>query len=160
DPGLVDSAETVAMLSEEHREVLSAMRRLPDRQREALVLRYYLDLNEEEIAAAMGISRGTVKSTTSRGLTALGRLLGESRLARPSARHWRTGSGQPPGRLAAPGRRRRCRRCGCRRASGPAGGSFPCPFPRAGGAEPRSGGADPRAGGAERGRGCWHRPPP
>jgi RNA polymerase sigma factor (sigma-70 family) len=53
----------------------SAIRRLPDRQREALVLRYYLDLSEEQIAAAMGISRGTVKSTASRALAALGRIL-------------------------------------------------------------------------------------
>lgn len=77
--GAADSAEAVALLSEEHREVLTAMRRLPERQREALVLRYYLDLSEEEMAAAMGISRGTVKSTTSRALTALGKILGESR---------------------------------------------------------------------------------
>ena len=40
------------------------------------MLRFYLDLSEPEIAAAMGISPGTVKSTTSRALAALGRLLG------------------------------------------------------------------------------------
>ncbi len=72
-----ESAESAALVSEEHREVLAAMRRLPDRQREALVLRYYLDLDEAEIARSMRISRGTVKSTTSRALTALGRILGE-----------------------------------------------------------------------------------
>jgi RNA polymerase sigma-70 factor (sigma-E family) len=76
DP-LAESAESAAMLSEEHREVLSGIRQLPDRQREALVLRYYLDLSEEQTATAMGISRGTVKSTTSRALVALGRILGE-----------------------------------------------------------------------------------
>jgi RNA polymerase sigma factor (sigma-70 family) len=65
------------LLSEEHREVLAAIRRLPDRQREAIVLRYYLELDEEEIARSMGISRGTVKSNTSRGLAALRRTLGE-----------------------------------------------------------------------------------
>jgi len=43
------------------------------------VLRYYLDLPEAEIAASMGIGRGTVKSTTSRALAALGRLLEGSR---------------------------------------------------------------------------------
>lgn len=74
-----ESAETLALVSEEHREVLLAMRRLPDRQREALVLRYYLDLGEEEMATAMGISRGTVKSTTSRALVALGKILGDAR---------------------------------------------------------------------------------
>ena len=70
-----DSAESAVLLSEEHRQVLLAIRRLPSRQREALVLRYYLDLNEGEIASSMRVSRGTVKSTTSRALAALGRLL-------------------------------------------------------------------------------------
>jgi RNA polymerase sigma-70 factor (sigma-E family) len=74
-----ESAEYVALVGEEHREVLAALRRLPRRQREALVLRFYLDLSEPEIAASMGISQGTVKSTTSRALAALGRLLGEDR---------------------------------------------------------------------------------
>ncbi len=61
------------------REVLAALRRLPPRQREVLVLRFYLDVPEAEIARSMGISRGTVKSATSRGLAALGRLLQEDR---------------------------------------------------------------------------------
>jgi RNA polymerase sigma-70 factor (sigma-E family) len=73
-----ESAESLALVSEEHREVLAGIRRLPDRQREALVLRYYLDLSEEQIAATMGVSRGTVKSTSSRALAALGRILEES----------------------------------------------------------------------------------
>jgi RNA polymerase sigma-70 factor (sigma-E family) len=72
-----ESAEARAMLSEEQRAVARAIRRLPDRQREALVLRYYLDLSEEEIARTMGISRGTVKSATSRALAAVGRMLKE-----------------------------------------------------------------------------------
>ena len=57
--------------------MLIALRRLPDRQREALILRYFLDLPEPEIATAMGISQGTVKSTTSRALAALARQLKE-----------------------------------------------------------------------------------
>ena len=69
------SAESAALLSEEYRQVLLAIRRLPSRQREVLVLRYYLDLDEGEIASAMRVSRGTVKSTTSRALAALGRIL-------------------------------------------------------------------------------------
>jgi RNA polymerase sigma-70 factor (sigma-E family) len=73
------SAEQAVLIGEEHAAVLAALRRLPDRQREALVLRYYLDLSEPEIAASMGIGRGTVKSTASRALAALGRLLEESR---------------------------------------------------------------------------------
>jgi RNA polymerase sigma factor (sigma-70 family) len=72
-----ESAESAALIGEEHRQVLEAVRRLPSRQREVLVLRFYLDLNEEEIARSMRISRGTVKSTTSRALAALGRILGE-----------------------------------------------------------------------------------
>ena len=72
-----ESAESAALVSEEHRQVLAAIRRLPSRQREALVLRYYMDLDEAEIALSMRVSRGTVKSTTSRALAALGRLLGE-----------------------------------------------------------------------------------
>jgi len=76
-PGESDSAEHEALLGEEQRQVLLAIRRLPARQREALVLRYYLDLDEGEIASSMRVSRGTVKSTTSRALAALGRLLGE-----------------------------------------------------------------------------------
>jgi RNA polymerase sigma-70 factor (sigma-E family) len=71
------SAESAVLLGEEHREVLAALRRLPDRQREALVLKFYLDLSEPQIAASMGISQGTVKSTTSRALAALGRQLRE-----------------------------------------------------------------------------------
>jgi len=72
-----ESAEAAALISEQHQQVLAAIRQLPSRQREALVLRFYLELDEEEIAASMRISRGTVKSTTSRGLVALGRILGE-----------------------------------------------------------------------------------
>lgn len=72
-----ESAEALALLSEQQRAVARAIRQLPDRQREALVLRYYLDMSEEQTAQAMGISRGTVKSATSRALAAVGRLLRE-----------------------------------------------------------------------------------
>jgi RNA polymerase sigma factor (sigma-70 family) len=72
-----ESAEARALLSEEQRTVAGALRRLPERQREALLLRYYLDLSEQEIAAAVGVSRGTVKSATSRGIAAVGRVLKE-----------------------------------------------------------------------------------
>ena len=71
------SAEAEAMLGEAHREVLAALRRLPARQRECVVLRYYHDMTEAQAAQAMGVSTGTVKSATSRGLAALARLLKE-----------------------------------------------------------------------------------
>ncbi len=76
-PPDADSAEAEAMLGEAHREVLAGLRRLPARQREAVVLRYYLDMTEEQAAQAMSVSRGTVKSATSRGIAALARLLKE-----------------------------------------------------------------------------------
>jgi RNA polymerase sigma factor (sigma-70 family) len=60
---------------EEREEVMRAVRQLPDRQREALVLRFYLDLPEPEIARVMGIRPGMVRSATYRALKALGHLL-------------------------------------------------------------------------------------
>jgi RNA polymerase sigma-70 factor (sigma-E family) len=71
----VESAETRVVLGEEHREVLAALRRLPDRQREAVALRYCLDMPVGDVARAMGVTEGTVKSATSRGIAALGRTL-------------------------------------------------------------------------------------
>ena len=76
-PPDMPSAEHGALVLLERWAVVAALRGLPDRQREALVLRYYLDLGEEDIARTMRISRGTVKSTISRALAALGRILGE-----------------------------------------------------------------------------------
>src|SRR5271156_3096859 len=72
------SAENEVILSEDRREVLAALSRLPRRRREVLVLRYYLGQSEAEIAALLGISPGTVKSTAARGLAALGHELGET----------------------------------------------------------------------------------
>jgi RNA polymerase sigma-70 factor (sigma-E family) len=65
------SAEAGAIALLERSAVVTALRRLPDRQREAIVLRYYADLSEADIAATMGISRGAVKSHTARGMAAL-----------------------------------------------------------------------------------------
>lgn len=65
------SAEYGALLEVERSTVIAALHALPPRQREAVVLRYYGDLSEAEIARAMGISAGTVKSAVSRGLAAL-----------------------------------------------------------------------------------------
>jgi RNA polymerase sigma-70 factor (sigma-E family) len=65
------SAEQGAITQLERSAVVAALRTLPTRQREALVLRYYADLSEAQIAEAMGISRGAVKSHTARGMSAL-----------------------------------------------------------------------------------------
>lgn len=75
--GLPDapSAEAGAIGELERSAVIDALSRLPARQREALVLRYYADLSEAEIANAMGISRGAVKSHTARGMTSLRNVL-------------------------------------------------------------------------------------
>lgn len=72
-----DSAESEALLREDQRALVDALKGLPTRQREALVLRYWLGLRETEIAAAMGISCGAVKSHTARGMATLTRVLGE-----------------------------------------------------------------------------------
>jgi RNA polymerase sigma-70 factor (sigma-E family) len=69
------SAEHGAMALIERTAVIAALRTLPDRQREAIVLRYYADLSEAAIAATMGISRGAVKSHTARGMSALRSIL-------------------------------------------------------------------------------------
>jgi RNA polymerase sigma-70 factor (sigma-E family) len=68
-------ADQAALVGDRRAAVLDAMRELPQRQREVLALRYYLDLSEAEIAEALGISRGAVKSHASRGAAALRLLL-------------------------------------------------------------------------------------
>ena len=70
-PPDMPSAEHGAIALLERDAVVKALRGLPERQREAIVLRYYADLSEAEIAAVMGISRGAVKSHTARGMAAL-----------------------------------------------------------------------------------------
>ena len=69
------SAEHAAMALIERSAVIEALRTLPDRQREAIVLRYYADLSEADIAATMGISKGAVKSHTARAMAALKSIL-------------------------------------------------------------------------------------
>ena len=71
----VESAEHDVVRQETRRELVTALGRLSARHREALVLRYWLDLTEAEMAEAMSISRGTVKSHVSRGLDALAALM-------------------------------------------------------------------------------------
>lgn len=68
-------AEQVALLHLEHQAVVIALRGLPRRQREVLVLRYYEEATEAEIAETLGISTGSVKTHASRGLHAVADLL-------------------------------------------------------------------------------------
>jgi RNA polymerase sigma factor (sigma-70 family) len=62
-----------------------ALRSLTSRQREAIVLRYYADLDEDAIAAAMGCSNGTVKSQLAKAREKLARLLGPETLGEAAA---------------------------------------------------------------------------
>jgi RNA polymerase sigma-70 factor (sigma-E family) len=78
-PVHVVSGEERAVLRDDQKALVDAVRALPGRQREALVLRYWLDLRESEIADAMGISAGSVKVHVSRGMAALSRMLEERR---------------------------------------------------------------------------------
>jgi RNA polymerase sigma-70 factor (sigma-E family) len=65
------SAEYGALEQLERDRLVAALRMLPPRHRECLVLRYYGDLSEVQIAETMGISPGAVKSHASRGMAAL-----------------------------------------------------------------------------------------
>lgn len=75
-PDPVASTEDQLVDAEGRQEVLDALRGLPLRQRDAVVLRYWGELGIEEIAATMGVSRNTVKTHLKRGLAALEDLLG------------------------------------------------------------------------------------
>jgi RNA polymerase sigma factor (sigma-70 family) len=73
------SAEQGAIALLERSAVIAALHRLPARQREALVLRYYAEFSEAQIASTMGISRGAVKVHTARAMSSLrGVLEGEA----------------------------------------------------------------------------------
>jgi RNA polymerase sigma-70 factor (sigma-E family) len=71
------SAEATAMLGEDRRAVKQAVARLPRRAREVLILRYYLGLPDDQIAATLAVSSGTVRSTASRAIATLARELKE-----------------------------------------------------------------------------------
>jgi RNA polymerase sigma factor (sigma-70 family) len=71
------AAESAVLGEEERRAVIAALRRLPRRQREVLVLRFYLDQTETQIAAQLGIGQSTVRSSGHRGLKSLARILKE-----------------------------------------------------------------------------------
>lgn len=70
---VLPSAEQAAVVHQDSDRMWRAICSLPRRQREVVVLRYYLDQTEAEIAETLGISRGSVKTHASRGLAALSR---------------------------------------------------------------------------------------
>jgi RNA polymerase sigma-70 factor (sigma-E family) len=74
-PPDMPSAEHGAIALLERSAVIAALRTLPARQREALVLRFYADMSEAQIADAMQISKGAVKSHTARAMATLRTLL-------------------------------------------------------------------------------------
>lgn len=75
----VDEVERDAVSTSTHREVLAAVRALPDRQRDVMLLRHWLGLSEAEIAETLGVSPGTVKSAASRARATLAPLLEDLR---------------------------------------------------------------------------------
>ena len=79
-----------AQASVDHRDQLTrAMRQLPARQRAAVVLRYFVDLDDAAIAATLGCSVGTVRSQISRALTRLRvatNAAGDENLPQPATR--------------------------------------------------------------------------
>jgi RNA polymerase sigma-70 factor, ECF subfamily len=75
--GAVPSPEAALVAREDQERLLAAVELLPDGHREAIACRYFLDLSEEETAAALGVRRGTVKSRLARALARLREDLGE-----------------------------------------------------------------------------------
>jgi RNA polymerase sigma-70 factor (sigma-E family) len=73
------TAEDEVVLRDDQRQVIEALRELPLRQRDCVVLRYYFDAGIPEIASTLGISANSVKTHLKRGLVALERRLEVSR---------------------------------------------------------------------------------
>jgi RNA polymerase sigma factor (sigma-70 family) len=71
EAGRADRTDDVALADE----LTTALAQLPVRERQCVVLRHHADLSERDVADALDISTGTVKSSTSRGLTRLRTLL-------------------------------------------------------------------------------------
>jgi len=76
-----DRAADSGLPVEERSELFDALQALPEMQRKVVVLRHWLGLSVEETASELRISGGTVKSHSSRAITSLQRVLGESTLA-------------------------------------------------------------------------------
>lgn len=76
EPSHQPSTEETIELGDDQRRVVQALRSLPHRQRDVLVLRYYLELTPPEIAETLGISVNSVKTHQRRGMAALQQRLG------------------------------------------------------------------------------------
>ncbi len=66
-----DAPEDVLVMDEERRRLLEEVRALSPRQRDCVLLRFYSELSETEIAATLGISKNSVKTHCRRGMEAL-----------------------------------------------------------------------------------------
>jgi len=76
-PAPADSAETVVLADVTAGPLVAALRALPRREREVVLLRHYLDLSERQTAEALGVRPGSVKAYGSRGLATLRATLGD-----------------------------------------------------------------------------------
>ena len=79
-------ADFAALIDAEHAEVIQAVRQLPPKQREVIVLRYWAGMTEPEVANALGITRGAVSSQASRAMTKLAAAGGDPMNATPDPR--------------------------------------------------------------------------
>jgi RNA polymerase sigma-70 factor (sigma-E family) len=77
----------------QRQDIMAALRRLPKRQRAVIVLRYFEDRPDHEIAEILGVAQGTVRSQTHKALASL-------RAAFAEAEQSATTSSPPPGRGA------------------------------------------------------------
>ena len=75
--GPAENGADAASAAEDRGELAAALRQLPRRQREVVVLRYYLDLDVAEIASTLRIAPSSVRAAVARGLAALARALEE-----------------------------------------------------------------------------------
>jgi RNA polymerase sigma factor (sigma-70 family) len=88
DPPREDAApspEAAVLAGERRRALIDALNSLKEEERRVIALRYLLDLSEKEMAAALGVARGTVKSRLSRAMRKLGAVLDDSDVARVGA---------------------------------------------------------------------------
>ena len=88
DPPREDAApspEAAVLADERRRTLVDALNSLREEERRVIAMRYLLDLTEKEMAAAMGVAKGTVKSRLARAMRKLGAVLDEREVARVGA---------------------------------------------------------------------------